>query len=201
MHARIQITPARPLSPIDGGPRLAEILAAHQGFQGLAFCAQPEDPGGALVTLWATAEDAREASNRTRAVTHAPAPAQHTYDEVFEVVSQDIGPAAEESPAAAHMVFFDAPRDAAQQDLDEAVSARIRSLTREVPGLVTSFGLSRPDGSWAVLAFATSRQTLEAAELMAREAATSAGSVPPPDRVMTYRVDGAILPKSLGVTP
>lgn len=196
MHARIQITPARPRSPIDGGPRLTETLSAHRGFRGLAFCAQPEDPGGALVTLWATAEDAREASNRTRAVIGGPAPVQHTYDEVFEVVSHDLGPAAAESPAAAHLVFFDAPRDATQQGLDNAVSARIRPLTREVPGLVASFGLGRPDGSWAVLAFATSPQALNAAERIAMEVATSGDPVPPPDRVMTYRVDGAILPKS-----
>jgi hypothetical protein len=193
MHARIQITPARPPSPDEGGPRLAEILMAHEGFRGLAFCAQPEGPGGALVTLWATAEDAHEAANRTRRATGVPAPVQHTYDEVFAVVSHDVGPAAGELPSAARLIFFDGPRDVTQQGIDDAAAGRIRPRTRAVPGLVASFGLMRPDGGWAVLAFATSADTLLDAERVAVSAA-SAGPVPPPDRVMSYRVDGATLP-------
>jgi hypothetical protein len=198
MHARIQITPARPPSPDEGGPRLTEILIAHEGFRGVAFCAQPDGPGGALVTWWSTAEDAHEAANRTRRVTGVPAPVQHSYDEVFAVVSHDVGPAADESPTAAHLIFFDGPRDVARQGVDNAAAGRIRPMTRAVPGLVASFGLAQPDGAWAVLAFATSVQTLLDAEGVALSA-SSAGPIPPPDRAMTYRVDGATLPTPQGV--
>jgi hypothetical protein len=193
MHVRIQITPSRPSAPSGADSQLAEVLTAHVGFRGLAFCAQPDGPGGALVTLWATPQDAQEAANRTRTATGVPSPVQLTYDEVFAVVSHDVGPASGEQPVAALLLFFDGPRDATQVDVDNAAAGRIRPLTRAVPGLVASLGLAGPDGAWAVLAFATSSQTFVETERIAIGAA-SAGPVARPDRVMTYRVDSAVLP-------
>src|SRR5262245_58591709 len=82
MYARLQTVASR---PADEGivPVIADMVAGHPGFAGLALLAD-DDGGGHMVSLWLAREDAELASERSAAI-RGPRPFELARDEIYEV--------------------------------------------------------------------------------------------------------------------
>jgi hypothetical protein len=191
MYARLQTIATR---PIDEGlvPVIADMVAGHPGFAGLAMLAD-DDGGGHMVSFWATREDAELASERSAAM-RGPRPFELTRDEIYEVDADDGGPAAGEKPVVAFLGEFDGPLRPARVDAARfAGTERIGPVLREVPGLVRMTVLWHPtERRMAVMHLATSMESLQAVQQAVMSTKLLPGEdpalLPGPDRVAVLQV-------------
>ena len=200
MYARLQTTPRIPSGPGAGAQvgMLLDTIAGHPGFRGVYPLQALGTVTGHLLTLWERAEDAEQASNRTRAQLGAP-PVEvvHVYDRVLEVADAWSGPAAGETPAAALVLFFDGPlNDAQSAALRRAHTERILPAGLAVPGIGNGWMLVDAERrSTVIVCLATSVEALEAASSAILATGLLPGEdpalLPMPDRVEACRVAGA----------
>jgi hypothetical protein len=191
MYARLQTVASR---PADEGPvpMIADMVAGHPGFAGLAMLADGESAAH-MVSLWVTREDAELASERSAAL-RGPRPFELARDEIYEVDADEVGRAAAEQPAVAFLGEFDGPLSPARVDAARfAGTERLGPVLREIPGLVRMTVLWHPtERRMAVLHLATSMETLHAVSEAVRSSTLLPGEdpalLPGPDRIAVLRV-------------
>jgi hypothetical protein len=186
MFARLQSAATRPTDE-SLVPLIADTIASHPGFAGLAMLAGP-DGGAIMISLWLTREDAELASERSAAL-RGPRPIELTRDEIFEVDADDTGAAAGGEPAVAILGEFDGPLSPARVDAARfAGNERIAPELRKVAGLVRVLVLWHPtERRMAVLHLATSTEALKAVAAAVMSTKLLPGEdpdlLPGPDRI------------------
>ncbi|GAA4908250.1 hypothetical protein EV188_101988 [Actinomycetospora succinea] len=180
---------------------LTDILRRHAGYGGAYFMVSGPTAMRALVTLWATEEDARAASERTRAATGDTAsPVTIHEDTVYEVTEDEPGPAADAEPTVAAVAAFDGPfSDAGRDAMDRIHGGKVIPAVRALPGTVRLLFLwDRLSRSMRGLHLATDAAPLDAAGPAVDATDPAAGEDPalisPPDRVERWAVGGADVP-------
>ena len=203
MFARFQtITSLPPTDDPDvSRHELTDILRRHAGYSGAYFMVSGPTAMRALVSLWATEEDARAASDRTRAATgDAPRPVTIAEDTVYEVVDDEPGEAPEAEPTAADVASFDGPfSDPTRAAIDRVHRGKIIPTARAVPGTVRLMVLwDRLSRSMRALLLTTGPTALDAARDAVEATDPGAGEDPalvsPPDRMDRWDVAGADVP-------
>lgn len=203
MFARLQTV--RSLPPTDDPDarrrELTDILRGHAGYGGAYFMVSGPTAMRALLTLWSTEEDARAASERTRAASGPDAPAVVIEEDVvYEVVEDEAGPAAGADPAVAAVAAFDGPfSDAGRAAMDRIHRRHVIPAVRALPGTVRLLFLwDRLSRSMRGLQLATDAAPLDAAAAAVDATDPAAGEDPalvsPPDRMERWEVGGADLP-------
>jgi hypothetical protein len=193
----------RPLPGTDdsetGRRELADILRRHAGYSGAYYLVSGPSALRALVTLWSTEEDARLASDRTRAASGGgPRPVTVEEDTIYEVVDDEAGGGA--APGVADVVVFDGPiTDAARTATDRFHRARILPAVRALPGTVRLLVLwDRLARSIRVLHLAHDPATLDAVPPMVHAMELDDDEDPallsPPDRNDRWEVVAADVP-------
>ncbi len=200
MHARLQVTVTGATMPPGAPDTLVDTIAGHPGFAGLYLLEQDGGGHGTLLTLWATDEDARRASERTAAQL-GPRPTALASDEVYEVARQVDGAAAGEAPAAASILWFDGPLSeeriaAAARANDERIIPAVAAL----PGNIGAIELWDPAArSVAVVLLATTPEALAAMHDGAMATKLLPGEdpalIPEADRLEQYRVVASAIPE------
>lgn len=191
MFARLQTAATRPTDE-SLVPLIADTIASHSGFAGLAMLAG-QDGGTNMISLWLTREDAELASERSAAI-RGPRPIELTRDEIFEVDADEAGAAAGQEPAVAFLGEFDGPLSPARVEAARfAGTERIAPVLRNVAGLVRVLVLWHPtERRMAVLHLATSVQALEAVGEAIMSTKLLPGEdpdlLPGPDRISMLRV-------------
>ncbi|GAA4894347.1 hypothetical protein [Actinomycetospora straminea] len=199
MFARFQTVSALP--PTDDPDRsrreLTDILRRHAGYGGAYFLVSGSTAVRALVTLWATEEDARAASDRTRAATgDVPRPAM-VEDTVYEVIDDEPGAAADAEPVVVAVAAFDGPMsDAGRAATDRVHRRNIIPALQALPGTVRLMVLwDHLSRSMRALLFAADPATLDASRGAVDATDPAAGEDPalvsPPDRMERFDV-GAV---------
>jgi hypothetical protein len=200
MHARLQITTRIHTGPdaAAGLDWLMNTISGHPGFRGAYAMQAVGTVSGQLLTLWDSAEEAADASNRTRAAAGDRMPGvEHVYDRVLEVADAWTGQAGGETPAAGVAIFFDGPVSDAQVAAGmRAHHERILPAVLSVPGIVRGWVLVDPERrSVVVVSLATSVEALEASSAALAAAPLLPGEDPAllvaPDRVVACRVSAA----------
>ncbi|CAN5144752.1 hypothetical protein BH20ACT5_BH20ACT5_13570 [soil metagenome] len=173
MHIRITTLEDRP----------DDVVAQLQQQPGLvtACLLQPMDQprSTVLLTAWDAAADADQAT--------ITAGGQDYADGRVDLTGND------GSPAYGQLVYFDGPRAQAQADaIDRANRDRIAPAVRAVPGNLAAYVGRAPDGSFAVLALATSLQAIEESQQAIMSTELLPGEDPAlltdPDRIQITRV-------------
>ncbi|MFC5141343.1 hypothetical protein ACFPK1_24105 [Actinomycetospora rhizophila] len=205
MFARLQTISSLPPT---GGPddpyarrgELTDILRRHAGYGGAYFMVSGPTAMRALLTLWSTEEDARAASDRTRAATgDLPRPVIDE-DVVYEVTEDEPGPAGDAEPTVAAVATFDGPfSDAGRAAMDRIHHDRVIPAVRALPGTVRLLFLwDRLSRSMRGLHLATDAAPLDAARAAVDATDPAAGEDPalvsPPDRMERWDVGGADVP-------
>ncbi|MEJ2860396.1 hypothetical protein [Actinomycetospora flava] len=203
MFARLQTVSSLPTTDDPDAHRraLTDILRRHAGYSGAYFMVSGPTAMRALVTLWSTEEDARAASERTRAAA-GPAAPPVTIDEdtVYEVVDDEPGASADAEPAVAGLAVFDGPfSDAARATIDRVHRRDVIPAARAVPGTVRLMVLwDRLSRSMRALLLATGPAVLDTARTAIDATDPGAGEDPalvsPPDRMDRWEVAGADVP-------
>lgn len=202
MFARFQ-TVSSPHTDDLGARRdeLTDILRRHAGYSGAYFMVSGPTAMRALVTLWATEEDARAASDRTRAATGDPAPPVTIHeDTVYEVTEDAPGVDAGSAATVAGIAAFDGPfSDAGKDAMVRIHGGKIIPAVRALPGTVRLLFLwDRLSRSMRGLHLATDAGPLDAARNAVDATDPAAGEDPalisPPDRVERWAVGGADVP-------
>ena len=195
MYARLQTVASRPTDE-SLIPVIADLVASHPGFAGLALLGESSDGGGGaghMLSLWQTREDAEQASERSAAI-RGPRPVELTRDEIYEVEADEAGPAAGEQPAVAFLGEFDGPLSPARVDAARfAGTQRVVPALREVPGLVRMILLWHPtERRLVVLHLTTSMAALSAVEKAVMSTKLLPGEdpalLPGPDRIAVVQV-------------
>jgi hypothetical protein len=195
----------RPLPGTDvseaGRRELCDVLRRHAGYGGAYYLVSGPSAVRALVTLWSTEEDARLASERTRAASGGgPRPVAVEEDTIYEVTDDETGAADGAAPDVADVVVFDGPlTDAARAATDRFHRGRIIPGVRALPGTVRLLVLwDRLARSIRVLHLANDAATLDAVPPMVH--ATELGDdedpalLSPPDRSDRWEVVAADIP-------
>jgi hypothetical protein len=191
MFARLQSAATRPTDE-SVVPMLADTIASHPGFAGLAMLTG-EDGAAHLISLWITREDAELAEERT-AATLGPRPVELTRDEIFEVDADEAGAAAAAEPTMAFLGEFDGPLSPARVAAARfAGTERIAPALRNVAGLVRVLVFWHPtDRRMALLHLATSAEALQVIAETVMSTKLLPGEdpalLPGPDRISTLRV-------------
>jgi hypothetical protein len=191
MYARLQTMATRPADE-SLVPLIADMIASHPGFAGLAMLAF-DDGGGGMVSLWQNREDAELASERSAAA-RGQRPFELTRDEIYEVDVDESGSAAGEEPAVAFFGEFDGPLSPARLDAARfAGNERIAPVLRTLPGLVRVLVLWHPtERRMVVLHLATSAEALAAVGEAVMSSKLLPGEdaelLPGPDRITMPRV-------------
>ncbi|HWN29080.1 MAG TPA: hypothetical protein VNP37_19105 [Actinomycetospora sp.] len=195
----------RPLPGTDdsetGRRELSDILRRHAGYSGAYYLVSGPSALRALVTLWSTEEDARLASERTRAASGGgPRPVTVEEDTIYEVVDDEAGAADGAVPDVADVVVFDGPlTDAARTATDRFHRGRILPAVRALPGTVRLLVLwDRLARSTRVLHLANDPATLDAVpptvHAMALDDDEDPALLSPPDRSDRWKVSAADVP-------
>ncbi|MDD7938908.1 hypothetical protein PHK61_10810 [Actinomycetospora lutea] len=206
MFARLQTVKSLP--PADDPDtlrrELTDILRRHAGYSGAYFMVSGPTAMRALVTLWATEEDARAASDRTRAAYDGtPPPVTIDEDTVYEVVEDEPGPDAAADATVAAVAAFDGPfSDAGRAAMDRIHRGHVIPVLRTLPGTVRLLFLwDRLSRSIRGLHLATDTTPFDAAREAVEATDPAAGEDPalvsPPDRVDRWDIDGADVPQAL----
>ncbi len=146
MLARFQITGSLSPAAADRTDQLTRTIATHPGYLGLVAAGRIPS-GGLLLTLWATEQDARAASERTAAVL-GPRAVELLHDEVYAVTDVHTGAAAGEPPAVVQCLLFDGPlSDAQVAAWERAVRRHLTPVIVATPGTVAAFVLRAEDGA------------------------------------------------------
>jgi hypothetical protein len=191
MYARLQTMAIRPADE-SLVPKIADMIASHPGFAGLAMLAFDDGSGG-MLSLWQNREDAELASERSGAI-RGPRPFELIRDQIYEVDADEAGTAAAEEPAVAFLGEFDGPLSPARLDAARVAGhERIRPALRTLPGLVRVLVLWHPtERRMAVLHLATSTEALEAVGEAVMSTKLLPGEdpelLPGPDRITMPRV-------------
>ncbi|PVZ14370.1 hypothetical protein [Actinomycetospora cinnamomea] len=206
MFARFQtVATVPPTDDPDARRReLTDILRRHAGYSGAYFLVSGPTAMRALVTLWSTEEDARAASDRTRAAQGGgPRPVTLDEDTVYEVTDDEPGAAADGEPAVVAVAAFDGPfSDAGRAAIDRVHRRQVIPAARAVPGTVRLLVLwDHLSRSMRALLLATDAASLraahEAVEATDPAAEEDPALVSPPDRVDSWEVAGADVPARL----
>ena len=203
MFARFQTM--RPLPGTDdsetGRRELSDILRRHAGYSGAYYLVSGPSALRALVSLWSTEEDARLASERTRAAAGGgPRPVTVEEDTIYEVVDDEAGAADGAAPDVVDVVVFDGPlTDAARTATDRFHRGRILPAVRALPGTVRLLVLwDRLARSIRVLHLAKDPTTLDAVpptvHAMALDGDEDPALLSPPDRSDRWEVAAADIP-------
>lgn len=200
MHARLQTVRSLPshLNTPEGSAFLIKVLEGHPGFRGVHLMLQIGSRKALNLSLWDSREDAEAAPSRTATVM-GPRPFALDHDAVYDVLATLHGPAAMEDAGVAQVTWFDGPRSAAQVEaMNRAGEERIGPVLEQVPGFVTTYVLTHPEDSGAVLvSLATSTDALEAMTDAVFSTPLLPGEDPAlltgPDRVEVYRVENQSL--------
>jgi hypothetical protein len=183
---------------------LTDILRRHAGYSGAYFLVSGSSAMRALVTLWSTEEDARAASDRSRAATGgAPPPVTVDEDTVYEVTEDEPGPAAGADPTVAAVAAFDGPfSDAGRAATDRVHRSHVIPALAALPGTVRLlFVWDRLSRSMRALQLATDATPFDAALDAVEATDPAAGEDPalvsPPDRIDRWVVDAADVPSAL----
>lgn len=195
MYARLQMV--RTLPPAftmpEGTERFVQVLAGHPGFRGAHPMLQIGTRQGLMLTLWDSRQDADAAPARTHAAL-GPAPFALAHDEMYDVLAVADGPSPVDGARVGHVLWFDGPRSAAQNEaIRRAGEERIQPVVEGLDGFARTYVLCRPEDSAVVIVtLATSTEALEriteaifATELLPGEDPALLGD---PDRVEIYRV-------------
>ncbi|WP_285649651.1 hypothetical protein [Actinomycetospora sp. NBRC 106375] len=203
VFARLQTV--RSLPPTDDPDarrrELTDILRRQAGYSGAYFMVSGPTAVRALLTLWATEEDARAASDRTRAAYDGtPPPVTIDEDVVYEVVEDEAGPDAGADATIAAVAAFDGPfSDAGRAAMDRIHRRHVIPALRALPGTVRGLFLwDHLSRSMRGLHLATDARPLDAARAAVEATDPAAGEDPalvsPPDRVERWAVGGADVP-------
>lgn len=167
MYARLQTTDRVPTGADAqaGMTAMLDVVAGHPGFRGIYALNALGTVTGHLISFWDTAEDATEASDRTRARMGQAPPVTLTSDRVLTVKDAWAGAAAGETPQVASVMFIDGPcSDARLAAGQRAHHQRILPAVRGVPGIVGGWALVDEEHSAVrIIALATSLDALAAA--------------------------------------
>jgi hypothetical protein len=166
MHARVQTVEALPSVPVAQAQArtIVDVVAGHPGFQGIYLLRPLGTARGVMLTLWATDEDARMASERTAAV-RGPRPFTLHSDETYLVEDDWSGAAAGAGPTVAGVLSFGGPISPVMHEAaTRAGRDRIAPALRAMRGLVRTLALWQPQTRSAlVVNFGTSIEALDAA--------------------------------------
>ncbi|MDD7964224.1 hypothetical protein [Actinomycetospora lemnae] len=205
MFARFQTVSSLPptVDPADpdrSRQELTDILRRHAGYSGAYFLVSGSTAMRALITLWTTEEDARAASDRTRAATgDVPRPAM-VEDTVYEVIDDEPGADPAADPAVVAVAAFDGPMsDAARAATDRVHRRHVIPALQALPGTVRLMILwDHLSRSMRALLLATGPATVDAARGAVDATDPAAGEDPalvsPPDRMERFDVDAADAP-------
>jgi hypothetical protein len=184
-----------------GRRELSDILRRHAGYSGAYYLVSGPSALRALVTLWSTEEDARLASERTRAASGGgPRPVTVEEDTIYEVLDDEAGAADGAEPDVADVVVFDGPMtDAARATADRVHRGRILPAVRALPGTVRLLVLwDRLARSLRVLHLANDPATLDAVPQTVHDTELGEDEDPallsPPDRSDRWEVAAADVP-------
>ena len=177
--------------PRSGGRDTADLTARVAGQRGLLGCINLQQLAGSAavrLTLWDTENNAAEFM-ATRARFGTPAGA------IYKVGEYEQGPAAAHAATHARLLYFDGPRTPEQvAAADFGGRQRIWPAIRELSGLVSVYLLRGHDLGWIVVTFATSVDTLDAAQRAVMAADLLPGEdralLPGPDRIEIHNVTG-----------
>jgi hypothetical protein len=203
VFARFQTMRPMPDTDISDARRheLTDMLRRHAGYSGAYYLVSGPSALRALVTLWSTEEDARLASERTRAASGGgPRPMTVEEDTIYEVVDDEAGAADGAEPDVADVVVFDGPlTDAARATADRVHRGRILPAVRAMPGTVRLLVLwDRLARSLRVLHLANDPATLDAVPAIVHAMRLGDDEDPallsPPDRSDRWEVAGADVP-------
>ena len=203
VFARFQTMRPMPDTDVSEARRLelADILRRHAGYSGAYYLVSGPSALRALVTLWSTEEDARLASERTRAASGGgPRPVTVEEDTIYEVIDDEAGAADGADPDVADVIAFDGPMtDAARSAADHANRRRIMPAVRALPGTVRLLVLwDRLARSIRVLHLANDPATLDAVPQTVHDTEPGEDEDPAllsrPDRVDRWDVAGADVP-------
>jgi hypothetical protein len=167
LFARVQVVeelPAATTTPgeVVGPTEVVELVAAHPGFCEAWSMRQLGGPGGVLVSLWATREDAELAPERSAERRGGPRPFALVHDRVYAVRQVGEGPAGDRRPTVSQLTWFDGPRSEAQAAADERAGIeRLWPAVCDTPGLVRSLALVADDRSYVHVGLATAAEVLD----------------------------------------
>jgi hypothetical protein len=181
--------------PGPGGRDTADLTAKVAGQRGLLGCInlqQPPRSAEVRLTLWDTENNA-VGFMATRARFGAPAGA------IYKIGEYEQGPAAARTATHARLLYFDGPRTPEQvAAADFGGRQRIWPAIRDLSGLVSVYLLRGHDLGWIVVTFATSIDTLDAAQRAVMAADLLPGEdralLPGPDRIEIHNVTGYQVP-------
>jgi len=191
MHARLDRYSGQPGHDVSDAD-LANPASGAAGLLGYATLRQLAGPAAVCLTLWDTEASATRFPGPRAWLAAVPA-------ETYEVTDTEEGLAAAQAPACARLLYFDGPRapeQAAAADL--AGRRRIWPAIRGLGGLVGIYVLLGCDLASVVVTFATSVDTLDAAQRAVMATGLAPGEDPAllsgPDRIEIHRVTGHLLP-------
>jgi hypothetical protein len=166
MYARLQCTGGPPPEIANEAAmqqKVVGVISGHPGFAGLYMLDQIGLGRRVLLTLWETRAEAVGASARTRGEL-GPRPFELEVDEIYEVIDDWAGPAADEPAAVVSLMQFETPMSQARFDAGQrGAKERIQPTVAKVPGagrIVTLWDAERR--ALVVFAFATSMDALDA---------------------------------------
>ncbi len=194
MYAHVEQVSSQP-GPGTGASDAASLAAKIAGQPGLLGCTslqQLAGPAAVRLTLWDTEGNAAEFMT-ARARFGTPAGA------IYKVGEREQGPAAADAATHARLLYFDGPRTPEQvAAADFGGRERIWPAIRDLSGLVSVYLLRGHDLGWIVVTFATSVDTLEAAQRAVMAAPLLPGEdralLPGPDRIEIHNVTGYQMP-------
>jgi hypothetical protein len=177
------------------GPDQADPSASAAGQAGLLGSItfrQLAGPAALCLTLWDTEASATGFSG-SRAALAVPA------GEIYQVIENEEGPAADQAPAVARLLYFDGPRAPEQvAAADFAGRQRIWPAIRDLAGLTGICVLRGHDLGYIVVTLATSVETLDAAQQAVMATTLLPGEdlalLPGPDRIEIHHVTSYQVP-------
>ncbi len=194
MHAHVEQINGQP-GPGTGARDPADLSATAEGHDGLVGrigLRQLAGTAALRLTLWNTQDNAAGfMAARARLATPA--------GEIYEVAETEHGPAAEQAPTHARLLYFDGPRAPEQvAAADFGGRQRIWPAIRDLDGLVSVYLLRASDLGYVVITFATSVETLDAAARAVMATDLLPGEdralLPGPDRIEIHHVTGYTAP-------
>ena len=190
MYAHVELVSSQ-AGPGSGGRDTVDLTARVAGERGLLGCInlqQLAGPAAVRLTLWDTEDNAAQFMG-TRARFGSPAGA------LCKVGEYEQGPAAAHAATHARLLYFDGPRTPEQVAAsDFGGRQRVWPAIRELSGLVSVYLLRGHDLGWIVVTFATSVDTLNAAQRTVMATDLLPGEdralLPGPDRIEIHNVTG-----------
>jgi hypothetical protein len=196
MYAHVDQVNNQP-GPGAGGRDTADLIAKVAVQPGLLGCVNLQQLAGSAavrLTLWDTEKNATEfMSARARFGTPPGA--------IYKVGEYEQGPAAAHAATHARLLYFDGPRTPEQvAAADFGGRERIWPAIRDLSGLISVYLLRGHNHGWIVVMFATSVDTLDAAQHAVIAAdllpAEDRALLPGPDRIEIHKVTGYQVPSA-----